>query len=207
MINSSLGGGAGGAAGGVGGGILGSLLSMGMQAFGVGGTSMAGGLGLYSQVGSNVASASSAAATAAGVGANVFGFASGGHVTGPGTGTSDSIPARLSNGEFVVNAAATSAHLPMLHALNGSMGSSGKSHFATGGYVGPTPNVSGGSTAITFNIGQSGGSGASPTATAASQTRSAAMQKELTASVIEIVRRHSLPGGQINQIIKTAAAR
>jgi SLT domain-containing protein/phage-related protein len=30
------------------------------------------------------------------------GFATGGYVTGPGTGTSDSIPARLSNGEFVV---------------------------------------------------------------------------------------------------------
>lgn len=34
------------------------------------------------------------------------GFATGGHVRGPGTGTSDSIPALLSNGEYVIRAAA-----------------------------------------------------------------------------------------------------
>lgn len=33
-------------------------------------------------------------------------FAAGGHVRGPGSGTSDSIPALLSNGEYVINAAA-----------------------------------------------------------------------------------------------------
>ncbi|MCT8000563.1 tape measure protein [Sphingomonas sanguinis] len=38
---------------------------------------------------------------------SVFGFASGGYVRGPGTGTSDSIPAMLSNREGVINAAAT----------------------------------------------------------------------------------------------------
>lgn len=37
------------------------------------------------------------------------GFASGGHVRGPGTGTSDSIMARLSNGEFVTDAKTVSA--------------------------------------------------------------------------------------------------
>jgi hypothetical protein len=36
-------------------------------------------------------------------------FATGGYVSGAGTGTSDSIPALLSNGEFVINAAATRA--------------------------------------------------------------------------------------------------
>jgi hypothetical protein len=35
------------------------------------------------------------------------GHATGGYISGPGTGTSDSIPARLSNGEFVMTAAAT----------------------------------------------------------------------------------------------------
>ena len=45
-------------------------------------------------------------------------FAEGGPVIGPGTGTSDSINARLSNGEFVVNAAATAANRPLLHAIN-----------------------------------------------------------------------------------------
>jgi hypothetical protein len=38
-----------------------------------------------------------------------LGFAGGGLVSGPGSGTSDSIPARLSNGEFVVRAAAVRA--------------------------------------------------------------------------------------------------
>ena len=37
---------------------------------------------------------------------NVGQFATGGAVYGPGTSTSDSIPARLSNGEYVVKAAA-----------------------------------------------------------------------------------------------------
>ena len=61
-------------------------------------------------------------------------FASGGKVSGPGTGTSDSIPAMLSNGEFVVNAAATRKFLPLLAAINeGKVG-----HFAEGGPVGLT---------------------------------------------------------------------
>jgi hypothetical protein len=46
------------------------------------------------------------------------GFADGGKVKGPGTGTSDSIPAWLSNGEYVVNAAATRKYLPMLERIN-----------------------------------------------------------------------------------------
>lgn len=45
-------------------------------------------------------------------------FATGGLVTGPGTETSDSIPARLSNGESVMTAAATSMFAPMLSAFN-----------------------------------------------------------------------------------------
>lgn len=46
------------------------------------------------------------------------GYADGGLVTGPGTSTSDSIPARLSNGEFVMNGASTAMFLPMLEMLN-----------------------------------------------------------------------------------------
>lgn len=46
------------------------------------------------------------------------GRATGGIVRGPGTDTSDSIPARLSDGEFVVNAKSTSAFLPLLTAIN-----------------------------------------------------------------------------------------
>ena len=45
-------------------------------------------------------------------------FASGGLVTGPGTGTSDSISARLSNGESVMTARATEMFAPILSSFN-----------------------------------------------------------------------------------------
>ncbi|MEX0408553.1 tail tape measure protein [Aquibium sp. LZ166] len=59
-------------------------------------------------------------------------LAGGGHVLGPGTSTSDSIPAMLSDGEFVVNAAATRRHRALLEAVNDNR----LPGFASGGYVG-----------------------------------------------------------------------
>ena len=60
------------------------------------------------------------------------GFARGGHIRGPGTGTSDSILARLSDGEYVIRAAAVRKYgLNMLNALNGMH----LPQFATGGLV------------------------------------------------------------------------
>ena len=50
------------------------------------------------------------------------GRADGGLVFGPGTGRSDSILARLSNGEFVVNSASTRRNLPLLTAINSAPG-------------------------------------------------------------------------------------
>lgn len=50
------------------------------------------------------------------------GFASGGYVTGPGTTTSDSIPARLSAGEYVLRAEAVRrVGVEFLHTLNGGL--------------------------------------------------------------------------------------
>lgn len=64
-------------------------------------------------------------------------LASGGQVSGPGSATSDSIPARLSNGEFVVNAASAKRHRDILEAIN-----SGRvPAFADGGLVGSMPSV------------------------------------------------------------------
>jgi hypothetical protein len=66
------------------------------------------------------------------------GYASGGHIRGPGSSTSDSILARLSDGEFVVRAAAVRHYGPeMLHALN----SKRLPAFATGGEVGFVPHI------------------------------------------------------------------
>ncbi len=79
------------------------------------------------------------------------GFASGGYVRGPGTPTSDSIPARLSRGEFVVNAASTKRHLALLNAIN-----SGRSvqMLAEGGMAGMNRAVAGmsGSGGVAINM-------------------------------------------------------
>lgn len=88
-----------------------------------------------------------AAGSAGGLGALIssfFGFASGGYVTGPGTSTSDSIPARLSHGEYVVNARAVSRlGVSFLDAINGlSAGprvAGGRLAFAAGGLVPEAP--------------------------------------------------------------------
>lgn len=58
------------------------------------------------------------AASFEGAKAAVKSFAVGGYVSGAGTGTSDSIPARLSNGESVMTARATSMFSPLLSAFN-----------------------------------------------------------------------------------------
>ncbi len=60
------------------------------------------------------------------------GFATGGKISGPGSSISDSILARLSDGEFVVNAEATSRFLPLLQAIN----SGSLPGFANGGIAG-----------------------------------------------------------------------
>ncbi|WP_127595984.1 hypothetical protein [Nitratireductor alexandrii] len=59
-------------------------------------------------------------------------LADGGHVRGPGGPRDDRIPAMLSDGEFVVNAAATAKHRPLLEAVNENRVPA----FAAGGHVG-----------------------------------------------------------------------
>ncbi len=72
------------------------------------------------------------------------GFATGGLVSGPGTSTSDSIPARLSAGEYVLRAAAVRRlGVDFLHALNGGLSvprwQGVRLAFAEGGLVPPAP--------------------------------------------------------------------
>ncbi len=68
------------------------------------------------------------------------GFASGGWIKGPGTGTSDSILGRFSHGEFVVNARSAEKHAGLLERINGGPGA-GPSRagampaFSVGGWV------------------------------------------------------------------------
>lgn len=64
---------------------------------------------------------------------NIYRHATGGVLSGPGSGISDSILLRASNGEFIVNADATRKNLPLLEIIN-----SGKMPgYATGGAVNP----------------------------------------------------------------------
>lgn len=58
-------------------------------------------------------------------------YADGGQIRGAGSARSDSILARVSNGEFIVNASATQQHLSTLHAIN----SNSLPRFADGGIV------------------------------------------------------------------------
>jgi lambda family phage tail tape measure protein len=77
-------------------------------------------------------SVASSLPTAFSTGGSVGHYASGGSISGSGTGTSDSIPAMLSNGEFVVNAAAANQHRSLLESINSGQ----MAHFASGGPVG-----------------------------------------------------------------------
>ena len=85
-------------------------------------------------------------------------FSDGGAVWGAGTATSDSIPAMLSNGEFVINAASTRRHRALLEAIN-------KNRYASGGVVGgvPSPALFGAKPAggltvnLTVNVENGGG--------------------------------------------------
>ena len=62
----------------------------------------------------------------------VQGHATGGYIDGPGTSKSDSIPAYLSKGEYVMNANSTRAFAPLLNTLN-EYGNTPRANFAMGG--------------------------------------------------------------------------
>jgi hypothetical protein len=53
------------------------------------------------------------------------GYASGGPVRGPGGSRTDSIPTRVSRGEYIVNAASTRRNLPLLESINSGKGVGG----------------------------------------------------------------------------------
>ena len=75
--------------------------------------------------------------------AAVPGFATGGYFTGSGTGTSDSNLAKISNGEFIVNAAATKKNRALLEAINSGerVSTSGGSGSGNGMAAMPQPIV------------------------------------------------------------------
>ena len=83
-------------------------------------------------------SAASGSSGSSGSSDNPSGLASGGHVFGPGTSTSDSILARLSNGEFVQRAAAVRHYgCSFMERVKLQFPVQAALRFATGGFVGP----------------------------------------------------------------------
>ena len=76
----------------------------------------------------------------------------GGMLHGPGSGTSDSIFARVSNGEFVVRASETRKNLPLLNAIN-----SGRVGSVRGAPGGGSTGGGGGGGVVTVHIDLSGG--------------------------------------------------
>lgn len=115
MLSGMAGGGGGG------GGIFGALLGIGISAIGGG---IGGGGGAGAAGGSfNLGSMSNRGLVGS---MGIPGYAGGGKVRGPGSGTSDSIFARMatgggimvSNGEFVTNAMATRKYQPLLEMMN-----------------------------------------------------------------------------------------
>ncbi|WP_246795623.1 phage tail length tape measure family protein [Burkholderia perseverans] len=146
-----------GAGGGLG-GLLSQLIS------GVGGTSAAALGGLGGDLSSGIAGASGYAGS---VTPYVFHLATGGPVFGPGTSTSDSIPAMLSDGEGVINAKGMESigGAAGLYEINSGRWAAGARHFATGGAVGSVPSVmpmtGGGDTNVSVSVNAGGNGGAS----------------------------------------------
>ena len=85
-------------------------------------------------------------------------FADGGLVSGPGGPRDDKITARLSDGEFVVNAEATRKNRKLLEAINGGMGVANDNHFANGGFV----RGGGGGQNVVFNLQGANFGGSNP---------------------------------------------
>ncbi len=131
-------------------------------------------------------------------------FADGGQVRGPGTGRSDSIVARVSDGEFVVNAESTKRFLPLLHAVNDNK----IPKFADGGLVsaygaGSSPIAANNNNALTvsapINIKVEGGSRGPQ----ADEALAKSIGKQVEGSIREVVgkeiRNQLRPGGMLKR--------
>ncbi|HIE5947125.1 TPA: phage tail tape measure protein [Burkholderia cepacia] len=134
-------------------------------------------------------------------GGNAYGFhlATGGRVTGPGTSTSDSIPAWLSNEEFVVKAATVRKPgvLRLLEAINSGQDLS-FAKFANGGLVGGGSaggggfGAQGGGIELNIPVTIEGGTG-----NAAQMMASAEFVKKLTQMVQGLIAVESRQGGAL----------
>ncbi|CAE6879950.1 phage tail tape measure protein [Paraburkholderia domus] len=137
--------------------------------------------------------------SAASAGSTSYGFhlATGGYVAGPGTSTSDSIPAMLSDGEYVMKADAVNRiGRANLDAANSGRVVNGWQRFAQGGYVGNAASTStvgrGGDLTIAPQITLEGGSDA-----AANQKNAGDLDRKITAAIRTVVANERKQGGAL----------
>jgi hypothetical protein len=130
--------------------------------------------------------------------------ADGGYISGPGSSRSDSIPARLSNGEFVVNAGSTAKHRALLESMN----SGHLRGFADGGFVSNVPSMPsttqiGGTTthiSPSINVSVQGQAGATPAQHAEMGAAIAKAAHDTTKAMIaDELRTQMRPGGVLRQ--------
>lgn len=137
----------------------------------------------------------------------LFGFAEGGQISGAGTGTSDSMIARVSNGEFIVRASQAEKNLPLLQAIN-----SGKiPRFASGGMVGAiaapsastVSNIGGSITVapvINTTVNSQGGAGDPAAQQALAQQTAAAIEKNVRAVIVSEMMKQMRPGNLLMNV-------
>ena len=152
---------------------------------GGGGFSNFGGIGIGGSGGCGPGGCGARGFSMGGLVGDFKGFASGGLTSGPGTSTSDRLLTMTSPGEFIVNAAATKANLPMLDYINEG-GTAGRGGGAAVSYA---PN-------IVVNV-QGGGSAVA--GVQQGQMAGKELDAVLRKSFSEMLVRELRPGGTLNQ--------
>ena len=155
--------------------------------------------GLFSYAESAIGSYFGDSSAAASTGSTSYGFhlATGGYVSGPGTSTSDSIPAMLSDGEYVMKADAVNRiGRANLDAANSGAVVNGWQRFAQGGYVSRAGSVStagrGGDLTIAPQITVAGGSDGT-----ANQKNAGDLNTKITAAIRAVIVNERKQGGAL----------
>jgi hypothetical protein len=123
-----------------------------------------------------------------------------GYVTAPGGSRDDTALVRLSHGEAVLNADA----VKRLGRNRIDAANKGASRFADGGVVGGSPYASGsgnGGTSVSIAVDARSQGGQQSSMNKSAQDGS--LQKELESAVLGIIAKHSTPGGQVYNTVKT----
>ncbi|MGY4332775.1 hypothetical protein ACVWWG_007192 [Bradyrhizobium sp. LB7.2] len=124
-------------------------------------------------------------------------FADGGEVSGPGGPRDDRIVARLSHGEFVVNAASTAKHRALLEQINRAP------RFADGGLVGSgsgVPMMGGHVIAPQISVSVQGSPGMSKADhRQMGETVAKAAQAHIQKSIEDTLRQQMRPGGVLKR--------